>query len=553
MSCESLATWVRAQRRPLVLWVATTGLLALVVALMEWGGVPGWDDAAHAYKVFLLRSGDSIFWDNYWYGGSYGAVTYGFVFYWLAERISGALIVILAAGTLPATFYLYVREQWDIDDIWPAWGLALVMAMYLAHGQDPFLLALALTMVGLALLARGRTLLAVVPVAVGVFSNPLGLLVVVPLLLTDFLVRPWVRRRLLLFVAVLSPALLVRLAIGFVFTEPGAYLNEVAPLMVFLGFAFAGMGLAGVNAVHRRRPFVLLFAVYATLCLVSFFLPGSPMGNNIGRFFMVFGLSLLLMLRHTRLRRTFRYGALAIVTIGVFSVLQLATPFGHFLADEERPQTTAAFFAPALAAASQLNQRDYRVHVVALRRHWEAFYFPAAGCPITRGWYRQADAIHNSFFYTEYGAAEYVGWLRRMGVAYVFAPRSAPLDPWSEREPQILASSPEFALVQQTADWRIYRLVGAEPLLVPHRETTGTGRIVSMGHQSVVVHVSAPGTYWLKVTSSPFWELSGGSGSVGPRADRFMDLRLPAAGTYRLRLVVTPAKMARAAARRLGV
>ena len=68
---------------------------------MELGGVPGWDDAAHAYKVFLLRDGDSIFWDTYWYGGGYGAITYGFVFYWLAQYVSGALIVILAAGTDP--------------------------------------------------------------------------------------------------------------------------------------------------------------------------------------------------------------------------------------------------------------------------------------------------------------------------------------------------------------------------------------------------------------------------------------------------------------------
>ena len=51
--------------------------------------MPGWDDAAHAYKVLLLRGGDSVFWDTYWYGGGYGAITYGFVFYWLAQYVSG--------------------------------------------------------------------------------------------------------------------------------------------------------------------------------------------------------------------------------------------------------------------------------------------------------------------------------------------------------------------------------------------------------------------------------------------------------------------------------
>ena len=108
------------------------------------------------YKIMLLRDGDSIFWDTYWYGGGYGAITYGFVFYWLAQYVPGKLIAILAAGAVPVSFYLYVRDMWRIDDPWPAWGFALVMTAYPAHGQDPFVLALALTLVGLALLARGR-------------------------------------------------------------------------------------------------------------------------------------------------------------------------------------------------------------------------------------------------------------------------------------------------------------------------------------------------------------------------------------------------------------
>ena len=170
--------------------------------------------------------------------------------------------------------------------------------------------------------------------------------------------------------------------------------------MVFLGFALVGLALAGVNAVHPRRPFVVLFLVYAVCCVGSFVTPGSPLGNNIGRFFMVFGLPLLLLLRHTRLRRPFRYGELAIIPIVLFALLQFGTATSHFLNAVERPQTTRAYFAPALAAARDLYDPNYRFHVVALRRHWEALYFPEAGYPITRGWYRQADAIHNGVFYT---------------------------------------------------------------------------------------------------------------------------------------------------------
>jgi hypothetical protein len=325
--------------------------------------------------------------------------------------------------------------------------------------------------------------------------------------------------------------------------------------MVYLGFALVGVGLAGMNAAHPRRPFVVLFLVYATLCVGSFVTPGSPLGNNIGRFFMVFGLPLLLMLRHTRLRRPFRYGDLAIVPIVAFALLQFGTATSHFLNSVERPQTTRAYFAPALSAARELYDPDYRFHVVALRRHWEALYFPEAGYPITRGWYRQADAIHNGLFYTPYDAAEYVAWLQSMGVRYIFLPVDGPVDPWSKREARLLAGSPAFSFVEQTGAWRIYRLIDARPLLVPEpaEPGSGTGHILSVGHQRIDFTVSAPGTYWLKFTSSPYWELEGGPGRITPRTDRSMDLTLDRAGHYTLRFVVTPAKMADVAAGRLGL
>ena len=549
MSLPALESWLRTRRGLLTLWLVTTAAVALVTLLMELGGVPGWDDAAHAYKVHLLRDGDSVFWDTYWYGGGYGAITYGFVFYWLAQYVSGALIVILVAGSIPVSFYLYVRDLWGIDDVWPAWGFALVMTLYLAHGQDPFVLALALTLAGLALLARRRPLWAALPVALGIFANPMGLVVVAPFVLTDLIVRPAARRRYALFAAALAPAVLVRFAIGLGFSEPGAYLNETSQLMVFLGFALVGVALAGVNAVHPRRPFIVLFLVYAGLCVGSFITPGSPIGNNSGRFFMVFGLPLLLLLRHTRLRRPFRYGDLAIIPIVLFALLQFGTATSHFLNTVERPQTTRAFFAPALDAAGDLYDPNYRFHVVALRRHWEALYFPEAGYPITRGWYRQADAIHNGLFYTPYDAAEYAAWLRSMGVEYIFSPVVGPLDPWSRREARLLESSPRLRL--RRAGRRLAHLPAARRRAHPGpgsrragggRGAPGEGTISFFGHERIMFSVTRPGTYWLKVTSSPYWVLEGGPGTVVPRTDRFMDLRLRRAGAYTLRFVVTPAR-----------
>ena len=550
MTFATIEERLKSRRGLLALWLGSTVAVAVVAFLMYRGGLPGWDDAAHAYKVFLLRRGESMFWDNYWYGGGYGAANYGFVYYLLALYVPSRLIVIAAAGALPVLYYIYQRDMWGIDDIWPAWAFAGIMSVYLAHGQDPFVLGLALTMGGLALVARKRPLWGALLVAIGIFANPMAFVVCLPFMLSDIVARPPLRRRYLWFWGAVAPFIVLRVVLGVAFSEPGGYLNETSQLLLYLGFALAGLALAGVNAAHPRRPFVILFLTYATVCVLSFVTPGSPLGNNIGRFFFVFGLPLLLLLRHSRLQRPFPYGDLVIIPIVLFGLLQISAPYSHFTRTDEWPQTRASFFAPALAAAARYNDPEYRLHVVSLRRHWEADYFPEAGYPITRGWYRQADAIHNALFYTPYAAAAYVAWLRRMGVRYVFLP-DAPLDPWSQREAKILEASPELEVVERSGAWTVYRLPDAEPLAVGLNG--GTAQVTSMGHRDLAVKVDRPGTYLLKVTWSPYWSLAEGTGVLRRSPDRFLLLDARAAGAYRLRFTVTPGKVLAEVGARLGL
>jgi hypothetical protein len=541
---------LKSRRGLLALWLGGTAAVTVVALLMYCGGLPGWDDAAHVYKIFLLRRGESIFWDDLWYGGGYGAINYGFVYYLLALYVPARLIVIAAAGVLPVLFYLYQRDMWGIDDVWPAWAFAGVMSVYLAHGQDPFVLALALTMGGLALLARKHPIWAALPVAIGIFTNPMAFVVCLPFMMSDFVARPELRRRYAWFCGAVAPFVMLRVVLGAAFSEPGSYLNETSQLLLYLGFALAGLALAGVNAAHARRPFVVLFLTYAAVCVLSFVTPGSPLGNNIGRFFFVFGLPLLVLLRHSRLQRPFRYGDLAVIPIVLFGLLQISAPYSHFTRTDEWPQTRVSFFAPALAAAARYYDADYRIHVVALRRHWEAAYFPEAGFPITRGWYRQSDATHNGLFYTPYDATTYLAWLRRMGAEYVFL-AAAPLDPWSRREVKILETSPAFTVVARAGAWTVYRL--RDPSPIAQGLDGGTAHVTRMGHRGFTVAVDRPGPYLLKVTWSPYWTLSGAPGTLHRSADRFLLLDAHAAGTYALHFDVTPARVLAEVGARLGL
>ncbi len=115
------------------------------------------------------------------------------------------------------------------------------------------------------------------------------------------------------------------------------------------------------------------------------------------------------------------------------------------------------FFAPALAFAAAHHDPDYRFHVVALANHWEAYYFPVDDFAITRGWYRQSDALHNELLNQHrFSAAQYVAWLHQMGVKYVFLP-AAPLDLSGRQETAILTADPRFTAVYHGPQWTIFR------------------------------------------------------------------------------------------------
>ena len=114
-----------------VLWLVL-GSLAVIVAttvIMRWAGVAGWDTPAHLYKIAELRQGGSLLWDNEWYGGAYQMVSYGVVFYWLAQFVNYSVLVVASAAVLPVLFYTYMRRVYDVTSLVPAVALAGVLAV----------------------------------------------------------------------------------------------------------------------------------------------------------------------------------------------------------------------------------------------------------------------------------------------------------------------------------------------------------------------------------------------------------------------------------------
>ena len=497
----------RAVRRPArdsIVWLTLVPIAALALAslAMYLLGISGGDDPAHLYKIALLRDGQSVIWDNYWYGGSYGALTYGLVYYWLAQFVPGVLITVVAGGSLPVLFHLYLRDGWGVRSRAPAWTLAAVMVVYLAWGQSPFLLAMSLTMAGLVLVARARPYLGAALCALGVFTNPLALVAAGVFVLAALVARPEARRTVLRFVLAMLPVVAVRVALSAVFAAPSWEFHYAAELAGLAAVAVIGITLARTSPDADRRALQWIFVALLAIVVPAYLVPDSQIGSNAGRFFYVFGGPLLVAVAWpSRIHRL-----LPVLAVAAVLAFQLAFPVWMLARAQSFTATRAAFFAPALAYAGRVYDPGYRFHVVTPEMHWESYYFPAAGFSITRGWYRQADALHNGELYDEkLDAGTYTLWLRRMGVEYIFVPH-APLVSTSRREADILAASDEFQLQYRDADWSVYQLRDSEPLVVP-LEQAGA-QVFAVDHTSIRFGVTRPGPYLVKVTWSPFWRVA---------------------------------------------
>ena len=501
----SLPRGLRLPPRRSAFWLAAVPVAALALAgVVLWlTGVPGGDDPAHLYKITLLREGQSIVWDNYWYGGSYGAITYGVVYYWLAQWAPAILLIALSGGLLPLFLHLYLRDVWGVGSRAPAWSLAGILVVYLAWGQSPFLFALCLTMAGLVLLGRGHPLFAAMPLAVAVFTNPLALIAGGVFVLGDLIAHRAARRAVLILGLAMLPVVGLRAALAAVFSAPSWEFHVPAELIGLLTFVALGVLLARSSSVPSRRALQWVFVAFALVIVPAYLIPGMPVGSNAGRFYYVFGAPLLIAAAWpTRLPRWAPVLAL-VVTLA----FQLAFPLWLLARFQHLPATRAEFFAPALSLAGRLYDPGYRFHIVTPERHWEAYYFPAAGYAITRGWFRQADALHNAELYdAALSEASYASWLRRVGARHVFLPH-APLVSGVQREARILQDSRDFTVIYRGTLWTVYELRDGEPM-VSSLSPRGAAQVLTLDHTTARFTVSRAGLYRVKLTWSPYWLLA---------------------------------------------
>jgi hypothetical protein len=297
--------------------------------------------------------------------------------------------------------------------------------------------------------------------------------------------------------------------------------------MSALAFA-ASIRLGGVGVIRG------VFAAMSIAALTAYFI-SSPLGGNATRLIDYVGAPLIWILLARQLQER-RINRLVAGCVGAFVLCgQLAPNLVSASLALDVPSAEAGYWNGAIRFLRAHENPNFRVEAVDSAGHWDAYYLPAAGIPIVRGWFRQDDFPDNALLYRPaFSASSYAAWLRRSGVRYVVLPRGE-LDYSGVAEAHLLASGRSgLTRVYRDRFVTIFELPRALPLLVG---TAGeSAAVLELGHASLALRVDAAGSYRLAINYTPYWRVSPqGSACISRAPDGFSELVAARRGEIHLR------------------
>jgi hypothetical protein len=500
--------------------VLCTGLAAVLASLLAWLAPPGGDLAAHEYRRSLFLTHGLTLWDNFWYAGRYAFVGYSVLYYPLAALLGLWLLAVLTVAVAAAAFALIVEREWSTTARWGGRAFALVWPGVVLAGQLPFALGAALALLSLLALQSGRRGTGAVLALLTLAASPVAfvLLAVVLLGMAAERRRGWRAIRVpavALMLAAAAQLVLIRLfpsgTLGFPWIEAVEATAFSLGMLALIWPAERARGLRGVLVAYL-------------LAVVAAYLIPTGLGHDIIRLRQ---LALPLALIAAALRR-WRPLPLALAVVACAAAWNIVPLAGTWVRNaDDRSSQAAVWTAPTAYLRTHL-RAGYRVEAVDTSQHWPALYLARAGIPLVRGWFRQDDHPVAMLLYRSYTAAEYVAWLRRLGVAYVVL-TDAPQDFTSRREAALVRSG-------HTGLRRVFGTSFVSVYAVPRPQAivTGPGRptVLALRESSLVVHLTRGGAYRVAVRWSPYWNAS--TGCVTRSQDGMLRLRSRAAATVRI-------------------
>ena len=279
--------------------------------------------------------------------------------------------------------------------------------------------------------------------------------------------------------------------------------------------------------VPAARVLRWIYVIYLPVCIAAFLVP-SGVGENIARLRFA-ALPLAVLTLSLRRWRPFPLAALVFVLAFVWNVTPLAASYAKGASD---PAAKAEYWAPAIFFLHHHLDPSYRVEAVDTAGHWPAAYLPAAGIPITRGWFRQEDfPATRCCTTTRSGPLRTCTGCARWRFATSFC----------RTHPSTTAHGPKHscsrAAGRAAARFRsVHTTVYAVPS--PRKLITGPARanVASFDQSRLTFTVGEPGRYRVAMSWSPYWRVSSGCTERGK--DGMTVLDATRAGTITMRFTL---------------
>ena len=501
-------------------WTITAALSVVYLIL-----APSSPDLAAAdYRSSLFAHSGFSLWDNSWYGGHH-LPAYSLLAPGLGALLGTRVLAALSMTAATALFGLVIEGRFAAraTRVAAAW-FALGASVGLLSSRVPFDLGLAIGLGCLLAAQRRRTGAALVLSVLCALASPVAGAFLALACLAWALAGGARATAVSLTVASLAPIVLLSV----VFPEGGTQ-----PFVASAFYpALAGVLLIGALIPSEERELRIGAGLYAA-ALTGSYLVATAVGGNVDRLgALVAGPLLACALAGGAVGA--RRGRLLLVLAPFLLYWQANAPVADFAAASSDPAVHAAYYAPLADELGRLGigygARPARIEVVATVDHWEARWM-APRVMLARGWERQLDRLRNGLFYESapLTAARYRAWLARAAVSYV-ALSDAPLDYSAHAEARLLRAGGLDRLheVWRSRHWRLFAVTAAQPLADPPAVVTALGR------ESLTVRVPRPGSYTVRVRFTPYWALASGTGCVSRAPEDWTDVRARRAGSFRL-------------------
>ena len=496
----------------------------------------GGDLAAHVYRTALVRHGILV-WDNLWFAGNYPLSSYSLLYYPLAAAVGNTALAIGGVVVAASFFASIVAREWPTAGRLPALAFAVLLAGQVFTAAYPFDAGVAMLMVTLWALQRGRRWLAVPATLATLGFSPLAFLFLALALLAIALRGRRIDRTTLIVGTAAGLAGLAQLTLLVVLPTP-ALVFPYGVWRMLAGLVVAGLGVWLSLRGRAGWPLASLFLVWAAAGAAFEVVP-SPVGRNILRA-SVFVFPLMLVAAS---RAGWRPRWLAVAAC-VVALASNVVPYTAMIPDRASSVgSTLAFWQPVIRFLDRHQRPGFRVEVVETANHWENYFLPEAGFPLARGWYVQLDLADNRALYAPgLTAARYDAWLRERAVRYVVFPHLPGEKAYGGEEAALLASG-------RSGLHRVWSAGRASIYELPHATAVLSGAAAAVtvfGPREIAGHIAHPGVYLLRVAFNPYWTVKRGSLCLSPGGARYTLLHVRRAGRFEIRAIETPLSLLRA-------